>query len=615
MAKLYRRPQRWTSALGALLCCALATGALAAGTYGVSLFGELKYGPDFKNFDYVNPTAPKGGTMKFSAIGTYDTFNPFVVKGVSAAGIGGIFDTLTTASEDEPGSEYGLAAESIDLAPDKLSVLYTLRKEARFHDGSPMTADDLVWTFDTLRTKGNPRYRSYYGDVTKVEKEGERGVRFTFKSADNRELPQIIGQMPVLSKAYWSGRDFTKTTLEPPLGSGAYKIETFDPGRSVTYRRVADYWGDQLPVNKGRHNVDVLRYDYYRDGTIALEAFKAGQYDIRIENSSILWATGYDGPALRAGLIKKEEIPNELPSGMQGFGYNLRRPLFQDPRVRQALAYGFDFEWSNKNLFYGAYTRTRSYFDNSELAAKGVPQGAELQILEKYRGTIPEEVFTKECDPPKYDGSGNIRDGLREGLKLLQAAGWVFKNEKLVNEKTGQPFEFEILLDNPQFERIVLPFAKNLERMGITARVRTVDNAQYEKRMETFDYDMTIVAFGQSLSPGNEQREYWGSKAADEEGSRNLLGIKNPVLDELIEELIKAPDRASLVAHTRTLDRVLQYGYYVVPNYHIAAFRVAYWDKFRRPQVSPKYGVGIDTWWVDPKAEQTIEAKKGEVNK
>jgi microcin C transport system substrate-binding protein len=440
-------------------------------------------------------------------------------------------------------------------------------------------------------------------------------VRFHFKSADNRELPQILGQMAVLSKKYWAGRDFEKTTLDPPLGSGPYKIEAIDPGRSITYRRVPDYWGADLPVRKGRNNVDVARYDYYRDGTIALEAFKAGQYDIRIENSSILWATGYDGPALRDKLIKKEEIPNELPSGMQGFGYNLRRPLFQDPRVRQGLAYAFDFEWSNKNLFYGAYTRTRSYFDNSELAAKGVPQGAELQILEKYRGKIPDEVFTKEYDPPKYDGSGNIRDGLREGLKLLQAAGWSFKNEKLVNEKTEQPFEFEILLDNPQFERIVLPFAKNLERMGITARVRTVDNAQYEKRMEIFDYDMTIAAFGQSLSPGNEQREYWGSKAADEEGSRNLLGIKNPVLDELIEELIKAPDRASLVAHTRALDRILQYGYYVIPNYHIAAFRVAYWDKFRRPQVSPKYGVGIDTWWVDPQAEQTIEAKKGEVNK
>jgi microcin C transport system substrate-binding protein len=615
MAKLYRRPLRWTPAVGALLCCALATAALAAGNHGLSLFGDLKYGPDFKNFDYVNPNAPKGGTMRFSAIGTYDTLNPFVVKGIAASNVGQIFDTLMLPSQDEPSSEYGLVAESVEVAPDKLSVLYTLRKEARFHDGSPMIPDDVVWTFETLRTKGHPSYRTYYGDVTKVEKEGERGVRFHFKSADNRELPQILGQMAVLSQKYWAGRDFEKTTLDPPLGSGPYKIEAIDPGRSITYRRVPDYWGADLPVRKGRNNVDLARYDYYRDGTIALEAFKAGQYDIRTENSSILWATGYDGPALRQGLIKKEELPNELPSGMQGFGYNLRRPLFQDPRVRQALAYAFDFEWSNKNLFYGAYTRTRSYFDNSELAAKGVPQGAELQILEKYRGKVPDEVFTKEYDPPKYDGSGNIRDGLREGLKLLQAAGWGFKNEKLVNENTGQPFEFEILLDNPQFERIVLPFAKNLERMGITARVRTVDNAQYEKRMETFDYDMTIVAFGQSLSPGNEQREYWGSKAADEEGSRNLLGIKNPVLDELIEELIKAPDRASLVAHTRALDRVLQYGYYVIPNYHIAAFRVAYWDKFRRPEVSPKYGVGIDTWWVDPKAEQTIESKKGEVNK
>src|SRR5437773_5148460 len=615
MAKLYRRPQYWMPALGALLCCALATAALAAGTYGLSLFGELKYGPDFKNFDYVNPNAPKGGTMKFSAIGTYDTLNGFVVKGVAAVDLGRIFDTLMLPSQDEPSSEYGLVAESVDLAPDKLSVLYTLRKEPRFHDGSPMTADDVVWTFETLRAKGHPSYRSYYGDVTKVEKEGERGVRFTFKSADNRELPQIIGQRPVLSKKYWAGRDFEKTTLDPPLGSGPYKIEALDPGRSITYRRVADYWGADLPVRKGRANIDLIRYDYYRDGTIALEAFKAGQYDVRLENQAKAWATGYDSPAMREGLIKKEEIPNQLPSGMQGFGYNLRRPLFQDPRVRQALAYAFDFEWSNKNLFYGAYKRTRSYFDNSELAATGVPQGEELQILEKFRGQIPERVFTTEYDPPKYDGSGNIRDGVRAALKLLKEAGWTFKGEKLVNDETGQPFEFEIRLDNPQFERIVLPYTKNLERMGITARVRTVDVAQYEKRMETFDFDMAVVAFGQSLSPGNEQREFWGSKAADEEGSRNSLGIKNPVLDELIEELIRSPDRASLVAHTRALDRVLQYGYYVIPNYHTAVFRVAYWNKFRRPEIAPKYGVGLDTWWVDPKAEQTIEAKKGEVNK
>ena len=587
----------------------------AAGTYGVSLFGELKYGPDFKNFDYVNPNAPKGGTMKLSAIGTYDTLNPFVVKGVPAAGVGDVFEALMVRSEDEPGSNYGLIAETIDVAPDKLSVLFTLRKEARFHDGSPITADDVVWTFDTLRSKGAPMYRSYYGDVTKVEKAGERGVRFTFKSAENRELASILGEMPVLPKKYWSSRDFEKTTLDPPLGSGPYKIDSLDPGRSITYRRVADYWGANLPVNKGRHNVDVIRYDYYRDGTIALEAFKAGQYDIRRENSSKSWATGYDSPALRAGLIKKEVIPNELPSGMQGFGYNLRRPLFQDARVRQALAYGFDFEWSNKNLFYGLYTRTRSYFDNSELAATGVPQGEELKILEPFRGKVPDDIFTKEYDPPKYDGSGNIRDGLREALKLLKDAGWSFKNEKLLNDQTGQPFEFEILLNDPQMERIVLPFAKNLERMGVTARVRTVDTAQYEKRMETFDYDMAVEVFGQSLSPGNEQREFWGSKAADEEGSRNLLGIKSPVVDQLVEELIRSPDRSSLIAHTHALDRVLQYGYHVIPQFHLGKFWIAYWDKYRRPEVSPKYGLGLDSWWVDPTAEQAIEAKKGEANK
>jgi microcin C transport system substrate-binding protein len=589
--------------------------AQAAATHGMSLFGDLKYGPDFTHFDYVNPNAPSGGTMRYAAIGTYDTLNPFVIKGIPAAGIGGTFDTLTVRSEDEPSSEYGLVAEKIELASDKLSVLYTLRKEARFHDGTPMTPEDVIWTFETLRAKGQPMYRSYYGDVTKVEKEGERGVRFTFKSADNRELPQIVGEMPVLSKAYWSGRDFGNTTLDPPLGSGPYKVEALDPGRSITYRRVPDYWAADLPVNRGRHNVDVIRYDYYRDGTIALEAFKAGQYDVRQENSSKNWATGYDSPALRAGLVKKEQIPNQRPSGMQGFGYNLRRPLFQDPKVREALAYAFDFEWSNKNLFYDAYTRTRSYFDNSELAATGLPQGEESKILEEFRGQIPEQVFTAEYDPPKFDGSGNIRDGLRAALKLLKEAGWTFKGEKLVSDETGQPFEFEIPLVQPEFERIVLPVKKNLERMGITARVRTIDPAQYEKRMQTYDFDMAVVSFGASQSPGNELRDDFGSVAADEQGSRNVLGIKNKAVDELIEELIKAPDRASLVAHTRALDRVLQYGYYVIPHYHVAAFRVAYWDKYRRPAVSPKYNVGLDTWWVDPVAEQAVEAKKGEVTK
>jgi microcin C transport system substrate-binding protein len=601
------------AAAGPACALALAVAASAVGIYGLSLFGNLKYGPGFTHFDYADPQAPKGGTLRLSSIGTFDTLNPFVIKGVPAAGLSRIFDTLTTAAEDEPASEYGLVADNIALAPDRLSVLYTLRPIARFHDGTPMTPDDVVWTFDTLRTEGQPLYRSYYRDVTKVEREGARGVRFYFKSAANRELPQILGEMPVLSKAYWSGRDFTKTTLDPPLGSGPYEIAKVDPGNSITYRRVADYWGRDLPVNKGRYNVDTIRYDYYRDATVALEAFKAGQYDLRLENASKDWATGYDCPALRAGLIKKVIIPNELPSGMQGFGFNLRRPIFQDPRVRDALAYAFDFEWSNKNLFYGAYRRTRSYFDNSELAATGLPTGEELKILDRFRGQIPDAVFTKEYDPPKYDGSGDIRAGLLKALKLLEEAGWTFKGGRLVDAKTGQPFEFEILLDNPQFERIVLPMVGNLRRLGITARVRTVDTAQYQRRMDTFDFDMTVVLFPQSLSPGNEQREFWGSRAAEQPGSQNLLGIKSKVIDALIEELVHAPDRASLVAHVRALDRVLQYGYYVIPNFHLGAYWVAYWDEFGRPKISPKYGLDFDAWWVDPAAAKLLAEKKSAV--
>jgi microcin C transport system substrate-binding protein len=596
------------------LAVALAAGAAAAaGSYGLSLFGQLKYGPDFTHFDYADPQAPKGGTLRLSAIGTFDTLNPFVIKGVPAAGLSRIFDTLTAASEDEPGSEYGLVADGIALAPDRLSVLYTIRPQARFHDGTPMTPDDVVWTFETLRREGHPIYGSYYRDVTRVAKEGERGVRFYFKSSANRELPQIIGEMPVLSKAYWSGRDFTKTTLDPPLGSGPYEIAKVDPGRSITYRRVADYWGAALPVDKGRYNFDTIRYDYYRDATVALEAFKAGQYDLRIENSAKDWATGYDSPALRAGLVEKVLIPNQLPSGMQGFGFNLRRPIFQDARVREALAYAFDFEWSNKNLFYGAYRRTRSYFDNSELAATGMPTGEELKILEPFRGQIPDAVFEKEYDPPRYDGSGDIRAGLLKALELLKAAGWTFRGERLVNAQTGQPFELEILLDSPQFERIVLPMVENLKRLGITARVRTVDTAQYQRRMDTFDFDMTVVVFPESLSPGNEQREFWGSRAADQPGSQNLLGVKSKVVDALIEGLVRAPDRASLVAHARALDRVLQYSYYVIPNFHLAAYWVAYWNKFGRPAISPKYGFDLDAWWVDPAAAQALAAKKSAV--
>jgi microcin C transport system substrate-binding protein len=583
--------------------------------YGLSLYGDLKYGPNFTHFDYVKPDAPKGGSMKFSAIGTYDTLNPFIAKGVPAAGIGEIFDTLMSQSEDEPESEYGLLAESAQIAPDRLSVLYTLRQQVRFHDGTPITPADVVWTFNTLRTSGQPLYRSYYGDVAEVVVEGARGIRFKFKTANNRELPVILGQVPVLSQKYYAGHDFTKTTLTSPLGSGPYAVAAVQPGQSIIYKRIVDYWGADLPVNSGRFNVDTIRYDYYRDPTVALEAFKAGDYDTRQENSAKAWATGYDCPALRQGLIRKIVIPNQLPSPMQGFGYNLRRPIFEDPRARQALAYAFDFEWSDQNLFYGLYKRTRSYFDNSELAATGLPQGAELQILEPFRGKIPDEVFTKEYNPPTYSKTFTLRDGLMQAVGLLKEAGWGFKNGALANDKTGQPFAFEILLQDPQMERIVLPFTDNLKRIGIVATVRLVDTAQYQQRMNTFDFDMTIVLFAQSLSPGNEQRDFFGSQAADRPGSENTLGIKNPVIDQLIEELIKAPDRASLIAHVHALDRVLQWGYYLIPQFHLGSFWVAYWDKFRRPAISPKYGFDLDTWWVDQTAASAIADKKGAVKK
>ncbi len=582
-------------------------------SHGLSLFGDLKYGPDFAHFDYVNPDAPKGGSVRYSAIGTFDTLNPYTLKGNAAAGLGLDTDTLMVGSPEEPASAYGLVAETVEIPADRTWVQFTLRKEARFHDGTPITPADVVWTFETLKSKGHPFYRSYYADVIKAEPVGERSVRFTFRNGNNRELAQIVGELPVLSKAYWSTRDFEQTTLDPPLGSGPYKIEAVDPGRSITYRRVSDYWAANLPVNRGRGNFDTIRYDYYRDMTVALEAFKAGAYDIRSENTAKLWATGYDGPALRAGLIQKVEIPNSRVSGMQAFGFNTRRDFFSDRRVREAIGYAFDFEWTNKNLFNGAYTRTRSYFDNSELASTGVPTGDELQILEKYKGMIPEEVFTKQYDPPKSDGSGNVRDNLKTALGLLKQAGWSVKGESLVNDKTGKPMAFEILLDQPEFERIVLPFIANLKRLGIAARVRTVDTSQYEERMRSFDFDMAVVGFGASQSPGNEQRDFWGSATVDQRGSRNLLGVKDKVVDDLIDLVVSASDRESLVTRVHALDRVLLWGFYVVPNWHLSVSRVAYWDKFDRPKQSPKYGVDFMAWWVDAAKAASLEARKASV--
>ena len=576
---------------------------------GIAMHGQPKYNAGFTHFDYVNPEAPKGGTVRLSAVGSFDNLNPFIIKGEAAAGLGNVYDTLMVSSADEPFSEYGLLAESVETPKDRSWVQFALRPEARWQDGQPITADDVLFSFDILRTKGAPFYRFYYASVAKTEKVDARTVRFTFKPGDNRELPLILGQLPVLPRHYWKDRDFAATTLTPPLGSGPYRVKSFEPGRRIVYERVRDYWGKDLPVNVGRNNFNVMSYDYYRDRTVELEAFKAGEFDFRVENSAKNWATAYDIPAVRDHLLIKADIPQNRPAGMQGFVYNTRRALFKDDRVRNALAYAFDFEWSNKNLFYGQYTRTRSYFDNSDLAAAGLPGPDELKILEPFRGEIPGAVFSREYEPPKTDGTGRIRPNLRIADELLKQAGWVVRDFRRVKAVTGQPFEFTITLVSPEMERIVLPFAKNLERLGITARVRTVDSAQYQRLLETFDFDMIIGLWGQSESPGNEQRLFWGSAAADQQGSRNYAGIKNPVIDALIEKLIAAPDRESLVTRVHALDRVLQWNHYVIPHFHLTYDRVAYWDLFAFPKVTPAQGMQFDAWWVVPTKLQALESQ------
>jgi len=571
------------------------------GAHGVAMHGTLKYGPDFQHLDYVNPDAPKGGELRQAEIGGFDSLNAFILRGDPAAGLSLISETLTEQTQDEPFSEYGLIARTIEIPADRSSVSYTLRPEARWHDGQPITVEDVIWSFETLKEKGHPFYRSYYAEVLKAEASGPNRVTFTFKRAGNRELPLIMGQLPVLPKHYWATRDPGQTTLEPPLGSGPYRIAAVEPGRGITYERVKDYWGRDLPLNRGRYNFDRLRFDYFRDAGVALEAFFAGAFDFRAENIAKTWATSYDAPPVKAGQIIKREVKHQLPSGMQAFVYNTRRPLFQDRRVRQALAYLFDFEWSNRNLAFGAYVRTASYFSNSELASAGAPSAAELAVLEPFKGQEPQEVFTTGYQPPVTDGSGNNRANLRQALELLTQAGWLLKDNKLVNAQTGAPFKFEIVDQSPAFSRWVGPFIDNLKRIGIEASFRLVDSAQYQNLLNDFDFDMTISVFPQSLSPGNEQLDFWGSSRAETKGSRNLAGVKDPVVDALIDQIIQAPDRQALVTRVQALDRVLLWGFYVIPQWHFDRYRLAYWDKFGLPEKTPPYGLGVaDTWWEDP---------------
>jgi microcin C transport system substrate-binding protein len=564
------------------------------------------------HFPYADPAAPKGGTVRLAAIGTFDSLHGHVLRGVPAHGIDLTFDTLMVAGDD-PHLRHCLLCERVAVAPDRNAVEFTLRREARFHDGSPVTADDLVWTFRILTSLGHPAYRVHYADVAGVERTGERSVRFAFR-APSRDLPLLLGELPVLPRAWWAGRDFARPLLEAPLGSGPYRIEAFEGARHVTYRRDAAYWGRDLPVNRGRYNFDAVRIDFYRDETVALEAFKAGAADIRFERRPAVWMNGYDTQAVVARMIRRAEIPEDRVSGMQGFVMNTRRPFLADRRVRAALAYALDFEWINRVLFHGAYARTRSYFNNADLAARGPPDGAERLILEPLRGRVPDEVFTRAYEPPRTSGNGEWREQRRAAMRLLREAGYRIADGSLVG-RDDAPVAIEILLDDPQFERIALSYAANLRRLGIAARVRTVDTAQYQNRIERFDFDMTAATFGQSEAPGSEQRAYWTSAEADRPGSLNLAGVRDPAVDVLVEQVIAAPDRDTMTARARALDRVLQWGHYVVPFWHMKVDRVAWWDRFGRPAATPRAGIDLTYWWLDPARDARLRLWRGQASR
>ncbi|MBN9042895.1 MAG: ABC transporter substrate-binding protein [Rhizobiales bacterium] len=586
--------------------------------HGLSLFGEVKYPPHFKHFSYVNPDAPKGGTVRQIALGTFDNFNLVVagVKGSIAGSVGLIYESLTTAALDEVSTEYGLLAESVSYPEDFSSVTYRLRAQARWHDGKPVTPEDVVFSLDTFK-KNHPQYSAYYRHVVKAEKVGERDVKFSFDAPGNRELPQIVGQLVVLPRHWWEGsnetgakRDVSATTLEPPLGSGPYRIKSFSPGRSIVYERVKDHWARELNVNVGRNNFDELRYEYFRDSTVAIEAFKGDQVDWRSENSAKNWATAYDFPAVTDKRVLLEEFPNRSSGIMQAFAMNIRREKFSDARVRRALNFAFDFEEMNKQIFFGQYKRISSYFDGTELASSGLPEGRELEILETVRNQVPPEVFTTPYTNPVGGNADAVRNNLREALKLLKEAGYEVRDRKLVDGKSGTPFTIELLVEDPSMERVMLFFKPSLERLGMAVSVRTIDPTQYENRLRSWDFDIVVASWPESLSPGNEQREFWSSQAANIAGSRNVVGIKNPAIDKLIDRVIFTKDRADLVAATKALDRVLLWNHYVVPQWNYPKVRTARWDRFGRPAELPKYGLsGFPAiWWYD--AEKAAKSGK-----
>lgn len=596
-------------------CAVLATSAVSAHAqnadpkHGLSVFGDLKYAAGFAHFGYVNPAAPKGGTLKIPGLDTFETVNPFILKGRKeplAEAL--LFDTLMARAFDEADSYYGLVAKTVEQPADKSWVAFNIDPRAKFHDGTHVTAEDIVFTFNALTKDGHPRYRINLRDVAGAEATSPARVKFTFKPGTHRDLATRLAALPVLSKAYYGKVDFKKTTFTAPLASGPYRVGKYEPGRSITYRRVEDYWAKDLPVIRGRYNFDAITVDYYRDREVMFQAFFSQQYDFREDFTSRQWATQYDKPPVNNGLVVREVLPDETPSGVQAFILNLRRKKFQDVRVRAAIDMAFDFEWTNKTLFYSQYARTNSMFENSTLAAKKPPTKDELALLEPFRGKVPDEVFTTPFASPQTDGSGKLRSSLRKATRMLKQAGYRIKDGVLKNA-AGTPLEIEFLLFEASFKRIIGPYINNLKRLGIQARIRIVDVANFKRRQDTFDFDIVIRRIAQPLTPGLEQRNYFGSEFAGVQGSFNVGGVQNPAVDALIEKVVSAKSRPALTTAVRALDRVVMWNRYAVMQWYKGAHNIAYWNKFNRPAVSPRYDMGvIDTWWYDKAKAAMIDA-------
>ena len=590
----------------------LGSRAHASDLHALALYGEPRYSADFTHFAYANPNAPKGGRFKTAAIGQFDNFNPFILKGIPANGLNSyLFETLLTPSYDEAASHYGLIARSVTVSPNGPNgqkITFHIRTDARFHDGAPITAADVQFSFDTLMEKGHPFFRFYYRDVEKVTTTDPSSVTFHLAPNAAKELPLIIGsQLPILAKHFWQNHDFSEPLLTPPISSGPYRISDFAFNQRVIYTRDENYWGRHLAVNQGRHNFDTIHIDYYRDATVALEGFRSHAYDFRAENQAKAWAHGYAWDDVTNGFVIVEEIPHQIPTGMQGFVFNTRKTIFRDSRVRQALILLYDFAWANRNLFHNAYTRSTSYFSNSELAARGEPSPEEKQLLKPFAHQLPPETLTSAYEAPVAHEKNGMRPLMREARRLLQDAGWSLNQQKMTHQKTGDTLQFEILLRNPQFERVVAPYIQSLKRLGIDARLRLIqDDSQYQKKLDDFDFDMVVSVFPASITPGNELRDLFSSQAADTSGSRNLAGIRHEAVDSLVERIITADDRAAVIVSVKALDRVLLWNHYVVPHWHIGYFRIAWWNMFSRPAIQPPYNLALDFWWYDQEKAASI---------